>query len=132
MVFERLNGPDVAPDESAMMVRERTGSTHVMYVRRLQAIHGGSWTRWTQSRWRISSTRFMMSLMRRFLRIAGVTVKLMAVGQVCIMREMSVIRIVGRLRIGKGILGRTGVNLHFEIRCLSTGYGRSAADSGVQ
>ena len=51
-----------------------------------------------------------MSLTQLFLRIAGVTVKLITVGQVCIMKDMSVIRIVGRLRIGKRILGRTGAN----------------------
>ena len=53
-----------------------------------------------------------MSLMWLVLRVAGVTVKLMAVGRFCIMRKILVIQTVVRLRIGKGILGWTGANLH--------------------
>ena len=55
--------------------------------------------------------------------VAVSPVRLMAVWQPCIMKGISVIRTVGRLRIVRGILGRTGVT------AFRNGYGAFTPDT---
>ena len=109
MVFERLKGPD----DSVMMVSERTESTPVRQTS--SSYHGGcgaSGRHFQLDAWCPCSGCFSNS------QLAGIVVKPMTMGKPCIMRGISVIRTVGQLRIVKGILGRTGANLHFKMDTL--------------
>ena len=97
-----------------MMVSERTGSKHVRQT-------SSSYPQWEFDTVGVEPVADIFNEMHDVPDAAvspnhrSCTVKLMAVGQPCIMRGISVIRTVGQLRIVKGILGRTGATLYFEM-----------------
>ena len=109
-VFERLKGLD----ESVMMVSERPGSRHVHQA-------SSSSPRWEPvvdvftGRHDVPDVAVSPNRRNCSETYGG--------GQPCIMKGISMIRTVDRLMIMKGILGRTGVTLHFEMdTCVSTGH----------
>ena len=101
-VFERLQGAD----ESVTMVGEVTDSGHVHQTSSdmvcTEPVADILTVRHDVRKWLV-------------LRFAGVPVRLMAVGQPCPMKVISVIRTVDRWKIVREILGRTGVILLFEM-----------------
>ena len=109
MVFERLKGPD----DSVMMVSERTGSTPVRQT-------SSSYPRWDSDTVGVEP---VVDIFNEMHDVPAATVSPKrrncseTYGDVTALyyEGISVIRTVGRLRIVKGILARTGANLHFKM-----------------